>query len=182
MSDRPLNDKPPTQNRTETATRWERWLKDIERQFCYFGITEPETNKDGLIIYGGQTIADLQNPLPDLNGDEAGQDVYAQLINKLNKWQQVKNYREQSQRTESQAREITCNRCGYDRVHKQCPVMGCICNACGKGNHYAKECRPKPKNSGERRAMGTRWATTKQRQWEYKLKYKKVGVLPIRIV
>ena len=85
MSDRPLNDKPPTQNRTETATRWERWLKDIERQFCYFGITEPETNKDGLIIYGGQTIADLQNPLPDLNGDEAGQDVYAQLINKLNK-------------------------------------------------------------------------------------------------
>ena len=30
------------QNRTETVTRWEKWLKNIERQFHYFWITEPE--------------------------------------------------------------------------------------------------------------------------------------------
>ena len=84
---RQLNVRPfqTTQNRTETATRWEKWLKDIERQFRYFGITEPETKKDGLMIYGGQIKADLEDSLPDLTGDEAGQDVYAQLINKLNK-------------------------------------------------------------------------------------------------
>ena len=84
---RQLNVRPfqTTQNRTETATRLEKWLKDIERQFRYLGITEPETQKDGLIIYGGQIIADLEDTLPDLTGDEAGQDVYAQLINKLNK-------------------------------------------------------------------------------------------------
>jgi hypothetical protein len=41
--------------------------------------------KDGLIIYGGQIIADLEDTLLDATGDEAGEDAYAQLIIKLNK-------------------------------------------------------------------------------------------------
>ncbi|CAB4037535.1 Hypothetical predicted protein [Paramuricea clavata] len=68
----------------------------------------------------------------------------------------VQNYRQQRQRPSSQifreqstssTREKTtnpCNRCGYDRAHKQCPAMGSLCNACGKRNHYAKVCRSKP--------------------------------------
>ena len=42
--------------------------------------------KDGLIIYGGQIIADLKDTLLDLTGDEAGQDAYTQIVNKLNKY------------------------------------------------------------------------------------------------
>ena len=41
--------------------------------------------KDGLIIYGDQTIADLEDTLLDLTGDEAGEDEYSQLVRKLNK-------------------------------------------------------------------------------------------------
>jgi hypothetical protein len=41
--------------------------------------------KDGLIIYGGQIIADLEDTLLDATGNEAGEDAYAQLIIKLNK-------------------------------------------------------------------------------------------------
>jgi Arc/MetJ-type ribon-helix-helix transcriptional regulator len=262
------------ENRTETASGWEKWLRNIERQFRYFGITDPEMKKDCLIIYGGQIIADLEDTLLDATGDEAGEDAYAQLIIKLNKhflpkknkdfarfqfgnlkqnhgeslvryytrireiakkcsfsneseairdhliktmtnnvvrikairknWtldqileeaeldeetrtqakemekkvnsdetiKRVQNYRRQRQRPSSQiireqstspTREKTinpCNRCGYDRAHKQCPAMGSLCNACGKRNHYAKVCRSKP---AERFSNGRR-----QRQFEGK--------------
>ena len=47
-----------------------------------FGLQNQRLKKDGLIIYGGQIIADLEDTLPDLTGDETGQDVYDQLINK----------------------------------------------------------------------------------------------------
>ena len=73
------------ENRTETASNWEKWLQNIERQFRYFGINDPEMKKDGLIIYGGQIIADLEETLLNITGEEAGQDAYAQLVNKLNK-------------------------------------------------------------------------------------------------
>ena len=62
-----------------------RWLQNIERQFRYFGINNPEMKKDGLIIYSSQIIADLEYTLLDLTGEEASQDAYAQLINKFNK-------------------------------------------------------------------------------------------------
>ena len=59
---RQLNVRPfeTTQNRDETANRWKKWLQNVERQFRYFGITEPDIKKDRLIIYGGQTLADLE--------------------------------------------------------------------------------------------------------------------------
>ena len=87
MTNRQLNVIPfqINENRTETASGWEKWLRNIERQFRYFGITDPEMKKDGLIIYGGQIIADLEDTLLDATGDEAGEDAYAQLIIKLNK-------------------------------------------------------------------------------------------------
>ena len=228
--------------------------------------------KDGLIIYGGQIIADLEDTLLDATGNEAGEDAYAQLIIKLNKhflpkknkdfarfqfgnlkqnhgeslvryyirireiaekcsfsneseairdhliktmtnnvvrikairknWtldqileeaeldeetrtqtkemekkvnsdetiKRVQNYRRQRpssqifrEQSTSPAREKTtnpCNRCGYDRAHKQCPAMGSLCNACGKRNHYAKVRRSKP---AERFSNGRR-----QRQFEGK--------------
>ncbi|CAB4005010.1 calpain-7 isoform X1 [Paramuricea clavata] len=74
-----------TKNRSETASGWEKWLRNIERQFRYFGITDPEMKKDGLIIYSGQIIADLEDTLLDATGEEAGEDAYAQLIIKPNK-------------------------------------------------------------------------------------------------
>ena len=52
---RQLNVRPfqINENRTETASNWEKWLQNIERQLRYFGINDPEMKKDGLIIYGG---------------------------------------------------------------------------------------------------------------------------------
>ena len=87
VTNRQLNVRPfqINENRNETASDWEKWLRNIERQFHYFGINDPEMKKDGLIIYGGQIIADLEDTLLDLTGEEAGEDAYAQLINKLNK-------------------------------------------------------------------------------------------------
>ena len=87
VTNRQLNVRPfqINENRNETASDWEKWLRNIERQSRYFGINDPEMKKDGLIIYGGQIIADLEDTLLDLTGEEAGEDAYAQLINKLNK-------------------------------------------------------------------------------------------------
>ena len=84
MTNRQLNVRPfqINENRNETATDWEKWLRNIERQFCYFGMNDPEMKKDGLIIYSGQIIADLEDKLLDLTGEEASEDAYAQLINK----------------------------------------------------------------------------------------------------
>ena len=84
---RQLNVRPfeATLNRDETANRWEKWLQNVERQFQYFGITEPELRKDGLIIYGGQTLADLEQTLPEVPDEDGGDNVYTKLVNKLNK-------------------------------------------------------------------------------------------------
>jgi hypothetical protein len=68
----------------ETAVRWAKWKKDIERQFRFFGLADPSLKRDGLIIYGGQCIADLEDYLPDLTPEE-NEDTYAQLIRKLDK-------------------------------------------------------------------------------------------------
>ena len=38
----------------------------MEKQFRFFRLTDLEVKKDGLIIYGGPLIADLENSLPDL--------------------------------------------------------------------------------------------------------------------
>ena len=45
--------------------KMDKWKKDIERQFWFFRISDPESKKDGLIIYSGQDIADLEDSLPD---------------------------------------------------------------------------------------------------------------------
>ena len=84
---RQLNVRPfqINESRTETTSNWEKWLQNIERQFRCFEINDPEKKKDGLIIYRGQIIADLEDTLLHVTGEEAGQDAYAQLINKLNK-------------------------------------------------------------------------------------------------
>ena len=78
----------------------------------------------------------------------------------------VQNYRRQRQRPSiSPTHGKTtnpCNRCGYDSIHKQCPAMGSLCNACAKRNHYARVCRSKP---AERFTRGRR-----QRQFEDKNK------------
>ena len=38
----------------------------MEKQFIFFRLRDLEAKKDGLIIYGGPQIADLENSLPDL--------------------------------------------------------------------------------------------------------------------
>ena len=62
VTNRQLNIAPFAIDRdpTNTANRWDKWKKDIERQFRFFGIHDPELKKDGLIIYGGRDIADLE--------------------------------------------------------------------------------------------------------------------------
>jgi hypothetical protein len=49
----------------DTALCWQKYKKEIERQFRFFGITDPETKKDGLLIYGGQDLVDVDDALPD---------------------------------------------------------------------------------------------------------------------
>ena len=68
----------------DTAVRWTKWKKDIERQFRFFGLTDPVVKKDGLIIYGGSQIADLEESLPDLPPQES-EDVYSRFIRKLDR-------------------------------------------------------------------------------------------------
>ena len=81
---RQLNIKPFITDRdsTETASRWDKWKKNIERQFRFFGISDPELKKDGLIIYGGEDIAELEESLPDTTSGEEN-DCYKILIQKL---------------------------------------------------------------------------------------------------
>ena len=83
---RQLNVKPfhATRDLTDTASWWDKWKKDIERQFRFFGITDPDLKKDGLIIYGGQDIADLEDSLPDPPTQE-DDDAYQQLTQKLDR-------------------------------------------------------------------------------------------------
>ena len=72
-----------TRDSNDTAICWDKWKRNIERQFRFFGIEDPQLQKDGLLIYGGQEIADLDDSIPDptLEGE---QNVYTCLINKLN--------------------------------------------------------------------------------------------------
>ena len=70
---------------TNTANRWDKWKKDIERQFRFFGIHEPELKKDGLIIYGGRDIADLEDSLPEVESTDPPADEYTKFIRKLDK-------------------------------------------------------------------------------------------------
>ena len=53
-----------TRDSNDTAVRWAKWKKNIERQFRFFGIKDPQLKKDGLIIHGGQEIADLDDSIP----------------------------------------------------------------------------------------------------------------------
>ena len=66
----------------DTAVNWQKYRKEIERQFRFFGINDPETKKDGLLIYGGQDLVDIDDALPDLNGTEDN-DAYKLLIHKI---------------------------------------------------------------------------------------------------
>ena len=52
VTNRQLNITPFAIDRdpTNTANRWDKWKRDIERQFRFFGIHNPELKKDGLII------------------------------------------------------------------------------------------------------------------------------------
>ena len=60
-------------------------FKMFERQFWYFGITEPELKKDRLVIYDGETLEDLEQTLPEVPNEDGGDNVYTKLVNKLNK-------------------------------------------------------------------------------------------------
>ena len=84
---RQLNIRPFTISNdvNDTAVRWAKWKKDIERQFRFFGLTDPEVKKDGLIIYGGSQIADLEDSLPDLPVQNEGADVYSHFLRKLDR-------------------------------------------------------------------------------------------------
>jgi len=46
----------------------------LERHFC--GIHDSELKKDGLIIYGGRDIADLEDSLPDVESTDPPADEY----------------------------------------------------------------------------------------------------------
>ncbi|KAK3731357.1 hypothetical protein QZH41_007150 [Actinostola sp. cb2023] len=81
---RNLNIKPFVKqaDSNDTAVRWERYKKDVERQFRFFGITDPETKKDGLLIYGGEDLVDIEDALPNPTSQD-GDDVYTVLIRKF---------------------------------------------------------------------------------------------------
>ena len=66
----------------ETAVRWGKYKKDMERQFRFFGITDPELKKDGLLIYGGEDLIDIEDSLPDPPTQE-NDDAYKILIRKI---------------------------------------------------------------------------------------------------
>lgn len=87
VTNRQLNITPFVIDRdpTNTANRWDKWKKDIERQFRFFGIQDPELKKDGLIIYGGRDIADLEDSLPDVESTDPPADEYTKFIRKLDK-------------------------------------------------------------------------------------------------
>ena len=65
----------------DTAVHWQHYKNDIGRQFCFFGITDPATKKDSLLIYVGEYLVELDDALPDPTGQEID-DVYQVLIRK----------------------------------------------------------------------------------------------------
>ena len=71
-----------TNDSNDTAVRWNKWKWNIARQFRYFGIEDPQLKKDGLIIYGGPEIADLDDCIPDPT-HKCEHNVYTSIIHKL---------------------------------------------------------------------------------------------------
>ena len=49
------------------------------QQYFRRNITDPETKKDGLLIYGGQDLVNTDNALPDITGTE-DDDAYKLLL------------------------------------------------------------------------------------------------------
>jgi hypothetical protein len=66
----------------DTALQWQRYKKDIDRQFRFFGITDPDTKKDGLLICGGQDLVDIDEALPDPTRQDSD-NAYTLLIRKI---------------------------------------------------------------------------------------------------
>lgn len=55
----------PGDDQISTGKAWDDWLKETEREFRYFKITNPLNKKDAVIIYGGKEIAHLDRSLPN---------------------------------------------------------------------------------------------------------------------
>lgn len=67
----------------DTILRLERYKQDIDRKFGFFGITDPMRKKDGLLIYGGEDIVDVDKALHDTTSKD-GNNNYKVLIRKIN--------------------------------------------------------------------------------------------------
>ena len=81
----------PDSDTISTGPRWEKWLKQFETRLRFFKITEAQDQLDALNIYGGDTISDLIDHLPDAqpNPPTEGEEpevpnVYKKAVNKLN--------------------------------------------------------------------------------------------------
>ncbi|CAB3990818.1 Hypothetical predicted protein [Paramuricea clavata] len=149
-----------TQNHDESLVRYYTRIREIAKK-CSFS-NESEAIRDHLIKTMTNNVVrikairknwTLDQILEEAELDEETRTQAKEMEKKVNSDETIKrviNYRQQRQRPSSQifreqstssTREKTtnpCNRCGYDRAHKQCPAMGSLCNACGKRNHYAK--------------------------------------------
>ena len=76
----------PDTDTISTGPRWEKWIKQFETRLRFFKINETQDKVDALSIYGGETIANLIEILPEVRAP-AGQedpDDYDKIINKLN--------------------------------------------------------------------------------------------------
>ena len=71
-----------SEDQISTGKAWEEWLEGIEREFRYFNISDPMSQKDAMIIFGGRELARLEKSLPDPTGP--GLNVYTKLRTKLN--------------------------------------------------------------------------------------------------
>ena len=60
--------------------------KILNLNFVFFGIHDPEMKKDGLIIYGGRDIGDLEDSLPDVETTDPPTGDYTKFIRKLDKY------------------------------------------------------------------------------------------------
>jgi hypothetical protein len=56
--------------------------KEIYRQFRFFGITDSDSKRDGLLIHGGQDLLDIDDALFDPTSEESD-DAYKVLIWKI---------------------------------------------------------------------------------------------------
>lgn len=50
----------PSKDQLSSEKLWEDWFEEIEREFCYFKIVNPQDKKDALILYEGQEISRLE--------------------------------------------------------------------------------------------------------------------------